>query len=66
MITDTVGFIRKLPHNLVEAFKSTLEEAVLADAIIHVIDISNPEWREHKRVTEEVLHETGSGGTNRC
>ena len=61
VITDTVGFIRKLPHNLVEAFKSTLEEAVLADAIIHVIDISNPEWREHKRVTEEVLHELGAG-----
>jgi len=61
VITDTVGFIRKLPHNLIEAFKSTLEEAVLADAIIHVIDISNPEWRHHRQVTEEVLAELGAG-----
>ncbi|MDC7235576.1 MAG: GTPase HflX [Spirochaetales bacterium] len=61
VITDTVGFIRKLPHNLVEAFKSTLEEAVMADAVIHVLDISNPEWREHKKVTEDVLNELGAG-----
>ncbi|MDA3958815.1 GTPase HflX [Oceanispirochaeta sp.] len=61
VITDTVGFIRKLPHNLIEAFKSTLEEAVMADAIIHVIDISSPEWREHRKVTEEVLNELGAG-----
>ncbi len=61
VITDTVGFIRKLPHNLVEAFKSTLEEAVNADAIIHVLDISNPEWRQHRKVTEDVLHELGAG-----
>ena len=61
VVTDTVGFIRKLPHNLVEAFKSTLEEAVMADAIIHVLDISNPEWREHRRVTEAVLDELGAG-----
>ena len=61
VVTDTVGFIRKLPHNLVEAFKSTLEEAVMAEAVIHVLDISNPEWREHKKVTEEVLSELGAG-----
>ncbi|WP_168203340.1 GTPase HflX [Oceanispirochaeta crateris] len=61
VITDTVGFIRKLPHNLVEAFKSTLEEAVMADAVIHVIDISNPEWREQRKVTEDVLDELGAG-----
>ena len=42
LLTDTVGFIRKLPHNLVEAFKSTLEEAKYADYIIHVVDCSNP------------------------
>ncbi len=61
VITDTVGFIRKLPHSLIEAFKSTLEEAVLSDAIIHVIDASNPEWPHHKQVTEEVLNELGAG-----
>ena len=61
VITDTVGFIRKLPHGLIEAFKSTLEEAVLSDAIIHVIDVSNAEWRHHKQVTEEVLKELGAG-----
>ena len=43
LLTDTVGFIRKLPHNLVEAFKSTLEEAKYADYIIHVVDCSNPQ-----------------------
>ncbi len=43
LLTDTVGFIRKLPHNLVEAFKSTLEEAKYADYIIHVVDASNPQ-----------------------
>ncbi len=61
VITDTVGFIRKLPHGLIEAFKSTLEEAVLSDAIVHVIDVSNPEWPHHKQVTEEVLSELGAG-----
>ena len=61
VITDTVGFIRKLPHRLIEAFKSTLEEAVLSDAIIHVIDVSNPEWRHQRQVTEEVLAELGAG-----
>lgn len=61
VITDTVGFIRKLPHGLIEAFKSTLEEAVLSDAIVHVIDVSNPEWRFHRKVTEEVLSELGAG-----
>jgi len=61
VITDTVGFIRKLPHNLIDAFKSTLEEAVNADAIIHVLDISNPEWRQQRKVTEDVLDELGAG-----
>ena len=45
LISDTVGFIRKLPHHLVEAFKATLEELEYADLLLHVIDASNPEWR---------------------
>ncbi len=57
LLVDTVGFIRKLPHNLVEAFKSTLEEAVIADILIHVIDASNPESDNQCRVVESVLNE---------
>ena len=45
LLSDTVGFIRKLPHHLVEAFKATLEELSFADLLLHVIDASNPEWR---------------------
>ncbi len=45
MISDTVGFIRKLPHHLVEAFKATLEELTYADLLLHVIDVSNPQWQ---------------------
>ena len=52
LISDTVGFIRKLPHHLVEAFKATLEELTFADLILHVIDASNPEWREQAEVVE--------------
>ena len=47
LLTDTVGFIRKLPHHLVEAFRSTLEEAKYADILIHVVDASNPQWEKH-------------------
>ncbi len=61
VLTDTVGFIRKLPHSLIEAFKSTLEEVLFARALIHVLDLSNPEWPEHRRVTEKVLEELGAG-----
>ncbi|HOE95579.1 MAG TPA: GTPase HflX [Candidatus Sumerlaeota bacterium] len=61
LLTDTVGFIRKLPHGLVEAFKATLEEAALADFLVHVLDISNPKIEEHYRVTNEVLEELGAG-----
>ncbi len=57
LLVDTVGFIRKLPHNLVEAFKSTLEEAVIADILIHVIDASNPEADNQCKVVENVLNE---------
>ena len=57
LLTDTVGFINKLPHHLVEAFKSTLEEAKYADYIIHVVDYSNPEHEEQMRVVYETLDE---------
>ena len=55
ILTDTVGFIKKLPHHLIEAFKSTLEEINESDLIIHVIDVSNPSWMEQMDVTNEVL-----------
>lgn len=61
ILTDTVGFIRKLPHDLIDAFKSTLEEAVHSDVIIHVVDVANHEYEEHIKVTEEVLSELGAG-----
>ena len=59
LLTDTVGFIRKLPHHLVEAFKSTLEEAKYADIIIHVVDASNPQMDEQMHVVYETLRELG-------
>lgn len=59
LLTDTVGFIRKLPHHLVEAFKSTLEEAKYADIIIHVVDASNPHMDEQMHVVYETLRELG-------
>ncbi|MEQ8820235.1 MAG: GTPase HflX [Sumerlaeia bacterium] len=60
LLTDTVGFIRKLPHNLVEAFKSTLEEAKYADYLVHVLDASHPQALDHFQVTTEVLAELGA------
>lgn len=62
LLIDTVGFIRKLPHHLVEAFKSTLEETVGADLLLHVIDISNPQFLNHTKVVESVLSELGAAG----
>ncbi|MBQ8415895.1 MAG: GTPase HflX [Clostridia bacterium] len=62
LLTDTVGFIRKLPHHLIHAFKSTLDEAVYADALIIVIDASDPEHPEQIKVTEELLRELGASG----
>lgn len=59
LLTDTVGFIRKLPHHLVEAFKSTLEEAKYADIIIHVVDASNPQMEEHMHVVYDTLRQLG-------
>ncbi len=61
LITDTVGFIRKLPHHLVASFRATLEEAADADVLLHVIDGSHPRWEEQKRVVEEVLMELDLG-----
>lgn len=62
LVTDTVGFIRKLPHHLVEAFKSTLEEAKYADIIIHVVDVSNPNMEMQMHVVYETLRELGAEG----
>ena len=59
LITDTVGFIRKLPHHLVHAFKSTLEEAVVCDFLINVVDASDSECGEHMMVTEQILDSLG-------
>ena len=61
LLTDTVGFIRKLPHLLIEAFKSTLEETRLADYIIEVIDASGSNITEHHQTTQNVLEEIGAG-----
>ena len=60
VISDTVGFIRKLPHQLVEAFKATLEELEYADLLLHVIDASNPEWREQAHIVDELIQELGA------
>ena len=62
LLTDTVGFIRKLPHNLVEAFKSTLEEAKYADYIIHMADVSNPQVELQMHVVYDTLRELGADG----
>ena len=63
VIVDTVGFIRKLPHHLIEAFKSTLDEAVLADVLIHVIDSSNPEMHSQMRVVDDLIQSLGCRAT---
>lgn len=59
LLTDTVGFIRKLPHHLIDAFKSTLEEAVYADYVVHVVDASNPQMDEQMKIVYETLAELG-------
>jgi GTP-binding protein HflX len=59
VIVDTVGFIRKLPHHLVASFRSTMEEAVAADLVLHVIDVSHPQYTEQREVGEEVLSDLG-------
>lgn len=60
-LSDTVGFIHKLPHDLVQAFKSTLEEAATADLLLHVIDASDPNYKQHMEVTRDTLTELGAG-----
>jgi len=61
LVTDTVGFIRRLPHGLVEAFKATLEEVLVADFLIHVVDVTSPHFEKHRATTLEVLAELGAG-----
>lgn len=60
-LSDTVGFIDKLPHNLIDAFRSTLEEALNADLLIQVVDVSDPYYRQHMEVTASTLKELGAG-----
>jgi GTP-binding protein HflX len=60
LLTDTVGFIRKLPHNLVASFRATLEEVNEADLLLHVIDASHPNWEEQRQVVDQVLAELGA------
>ena len=61
MLVDTVGFINKIPHSLIEAFKSTLEEVSSADLLLHLVDMTNPLFEEQVQVVEEVLKEIGAG-----
>jgi|TARA_B110000037_G_scaffold212998_2_gene266570 GTP-binding protein HflX len=61
LLTDTVGFVRRLPHSLIEAFKATLEESVQSDFLIHVLDLTNPDLAEHFETTCKVLEELGVG-----
>jgi GTP-binding protein HflX len=65
LLSDTVGFVRKLPHQLVEAFKATLEELRYADVLLHVIDLSSPDWQEQAAVTDALIEELGAGQTPR-
>ena len=65
LLSDTVGFISKLPHHLVEAFKATLEELSFADLLLHVIDASNPEWREQAQVVDQLIMDLGAQETPR-
>jgi GTP-binding protein HflX len=61
LLSDTVGFIRKLPHQLIESFKSTLDETREADLLLHVVDIAHPQFEDHLKVVNETLREIGSG-----
>ena len=65
LISDTVGFISKLPHQLVDAFKATLEELTFADLLLHVIDASDPNWREQMEVVDRLIVELGAAETPR-
>ena len=61
LLSDTVGFIRKLPHDLIESFKSTLDEVREADLLIHVVDLSHPQFEDHIKVVNETLKDIESG-----
>lgn len=63
LLSDTVGFIRKLPTQLVEAFKATLEELRYADVLLHVIDLSNPEWESQAEIVDSLIRELGAEDT---
>jgi GTP-binding protein HflX len=63
LLSDTVGFIRKLPTELVDAFKATLEELTYADLLLHVIDISNPDWEAQAQVVDELIYRLGAAQT---
>lgn len=63
LLSDTVGFIRKLPHELVDAFKATLEELAYADLLLHVIDLSNPEWEAQATVVDDLIGRLGAAQT---
>ena len=65
LMSDTVGFIRKLPHQLVDAFKATLEELTYADLLLHVIDASSPEWMQQAAVVDTLIEELGASETPR-
>lgn len=65
LLSDTVGFIENLPHDLIKAFRSTLEEAANADLLLIVLDASDPNWKLHKKVTEDTLVELGAGDIER-
>ena len=60
VVSDTVGFIKKLPHDLVASFKSTLDEALEADLLLHVVDAADPEWDNQRQVTRQILAEIGA------
>jgi len=62
LFTDTVGFIRKLPHTVIESFKATLEELKSADLLVHVVDVSHPQWEEHIAATDDVIRELDAAG----
>ncbi|MDE3208401.1 MAG: GTPase HflX, partial [Pseudomonadota bacterium] len=65
ILSDTVGFIRSLPHSLIAAFRATLEESVEADLLLHVIDVSHPNWQEQAKAVDEVLEEIGAHHADR-
>ena len=60
LLSDTVGFVNKLPHELVKAFRSTLEEVREAQLLLHVVDVSNPNFEQHLKVTKETLQQIGA------